>query len=427
MHRERASNSLPVGIPSIAITNNAILDGNTTTTTTALSARTSTTPTKKERNDGTQSARGVRFEETDETKPKTETFSMMRRLRVASLSFGKASNDKSISKEIESPISKLPLLPQIAVFNFLPALDLCRASMVCKEWKKLIESSDFMWEKHIDRDFGNKDDLNQTSPTIVVIKNSPKNLSAMKRYALLHSSQKMYLAHNIDMLSISRQHANLFQFDGPNNIRAKQTYSIMCLGDVGQGKTTLSSMFIFGRAPTRYDPTIEDRHTRIVQLEDGIQVKVEVIDVGGEPKLFAKMADKWVFSADGFIVVYNRHDEKAAHRLRTWLTMIETMTQVTSMPILVVAQGTSEVLNDTNKNSSTTTTPTSSSTSSSTTENITEYSYETLRTCSIGRTIAAQAKKTWIPLDLSDKNAIDFAFNTVIKETILFSIRRQRK
>ena len=83
------------------------------------------------------------------------------------------------------------------------------------------------------------------------------------------------------------------------------SYHIIFLGDIGVGKTSIATQFIFNRFGGEYEPTIEDIYRTQIKV-DGLQCFIEIPilgDIGSQE--FTAVHTEALRKADGFAIVYS--------------------------------------------------------------------------------------------------------------------------
>jgi small GTP-binding protein len=74
------------------------------------------------------------------------------------------------------------------------------------------------------------------------------------------------------------------------------------MGPGGVGKSALTLRFINGTFVSLYDPTIEDRYSKYLQV-DGNEVVLDLLDTAGQDT-FSALRELYIQNGDGFILVY---------------------------------------------------------------------------------------------------------------------------
>jgi len=80
------------------------------------------------------------------------------------------------------------------------------------------------------------------------------------------------------------------------------------LGQGGVGKSALVLRFISAQFISRYDPTIEDRHTKVL-VHDNIPVVLEILDTAGQDN-FSVMRELYYKCGDAFALIYSITQKK---------------------------------------------------------------------------------------------------------------------
>lgn len=78
----------------------------------------------------------------------------------------------------------------------------------------------------------------------------------------------------------------------------------ICLfGQECSEKSKIIYRFIDNNVPKEHDPTIEDRHIGVINIE-GIDFEVEILDIAGE-EVYQNMLDMWISFGEGFLLVFD--------------------------------------------------------------------------------------------------------------------------
>eukprot|EP01120_Amphizonella_sp_Union-15-10_P005084 TRINITY_DN1581_c0_g1_i1.p1 TRINITY_DN1581_c0_g1~~TRINITY_DN1581_c0_g1_i1.p1 ORF type:complete len:213 (+),score=30.61 TRINITY_DN1581_c0_g1_i1:37-675(+) len=92
-------------------------------------------------------------------------------------------------------------------------------------------------------------------------------------------------------------------------------YHFIVMGTGGVGKSAITIQFINRRFEDRYDPTIEDRYSKVIEYE-GIQCFLEIFDTAGQ-ETFSAMRELYMKNGEGFILVFSLSSEKSLEELIT--------------------------------------------------------------------------------------------------------------
>ncbi|KAJ7110509.1 ras family-domain-containing protein [Mycena epipterygia] len=117
---------------------------------------------------------------------------------------------------------------------------------------------------------------------------------------------------------------------------AKRTrqFNIVVLGSGGTGKIALTERFIHDTYVEKFDPTIEEQHHRQI-LVDGEVSPLEILDTAGSEH-FPSLAESYMKSADGFILVFSLTQEYSLEETKTLHKQIYQIRGPESVPIVAV-------------------------------------------------------------------------------------------
>ncbi|XP_032239412.2 ras-like protein 1 [Nematostella vectensis] len=107
-------------------------------------------------------------------------------------------------------------------------------------------------------------------------------------------------------------------------------YRIALLGDEGVGKTALLVRFLCHRFLGEYDPTIEDKYRKSINIDD-VTVTLEILDTASRGQNSCKLRDQFVREGDGFIVVYSTADRSTFANLHRYRDMMK-LSRDTNLP-----------------------------------------------------------------------------------------------
>jgi small GTP-binding protein len=82
-----------------------------------------------------------------------------------------------------------------------------------------------------------------------------------------------------------------------------QELKLLVMGSGGVGKSALTVRFVNGNFVARYDPTIEDRHSKSMEV-DGKAVQVAILDTAGQEE-YSSLRETFIQGGDGFVFVYS--------------------------------------------------------------------------------------------------------------------------
>ena len=86
----------------------------------------------------------------------------------------------------------------------------------------------------------------------------------------------------------------------------QENYKVVVLGGGGVGKSAITLQMVNGYFVPMWDPTIEDRYIREIQV-DGAVCQMEILDTAGQDE-FKSIRDIYYRCGDGFILVYSITD-----------------------------------------------------------------------------------------------------------------------
>jgi len=82
-----------------------------------------------------------------------------------------------------------------------------------------------------------------------------------------------------------------------------KTCKVCLLGSGSVGKSALAIQLVEDRFVESYDPTVEDLHTKTMDVK-GEQVKLEIVDTAGTEQ-FTSMVELYIKNSSGFLLVYD--------------------------------------------------------------------------------------------------------------------------
>ncbi|CAJ0929188.1 unnamed protein product, partial [Mesorhabditis belari] len=89
----------------------------------------------------------------------------------------------------------------------------------------------------------------------------------------------------------------------------KEKYKVAVIGPAGVGKTTIVHQFVYNNYVEVYDPTIEETYKKSFFC-GGAHVDLEIVDTAGKEH-FPGMLDRYIESADAFLLVYSISDARS--------------------------------------------------------------------------------------------------------------------
>jgi small GTP-binding protein len=87
-----------------------------------------------------------------------------------------------------------------------------------------------------------------------------------------------------------------------SNAASTVCFRIVVMGPGGVGKSALTLRFINGTFVSLYDPTIEDRYSKYLRVDDN-DVVLDLLDTAGQDT-FSALRELYIQNGDGFVLVY---------------------------------------------------------------------------------------------------------------------------
>lgn len=84
-------------------------------------------------------------------------------------------------------------------------------------------------------------------------------------------------------------------------------FNVVVLGAGGVGKSALTVRFCQDAFLETYDPTIEERYRKLIQV-DGVSTRLEILDTAGAEQ-FTGLKEGYITAGSGFILVYSLTQE----------------------------------------------------------------------------------------------------------------------
>ena len=109
---------------------------------------------------------------------------------------------------------------------------------------------------------------------------------------------------------------------------------IVMIGSGGVGKSAITLQFVKQKFCSEYDPTIEDSHTRLVDLDGDVSL-IEIFDTAGQEEL-TTLRDAAVRKGDGFILVFSLIDNDSFNQITGHYRRILTVKEADEVPMIVV-------------------------------------------------------------------------------------------
>ncbi|XP_065130376.1 ras-related protein Rab-28 isoform X2 [Paramisgurnus dabryanus] len=109
--------------------------------------------------------------------------------------------------------------------------------------------------------------------------------------------------------------------DSEEEIQERQL-KIVLLGDGASGKTSLSTRFAQEAFGKQYKQTIGlDFFLKRITLPGNLNVTLQVWDIGGQT-IGGKMLDKYIYGAQGVLLVYDITNSQSFENLEDWLNVV---------------------------------------------------------------------------------------------------------
>ncbi|XP_051514465.1 ras-related protein Rab-28 isoform X1 [Myxocyprinus asiaticus] len=109
--------------------------------------------------------------------------------------------------------------------------------------------------------------------------------------------------------------------DSEEEIQERQL-KIVLLGDGASGKTSLATRFAQEAFGKQYKQTIGlDFFLKRITLPVNLNVTLQVWDIGGQT-IGGKMLDKYIYGAQGVLLVYDITNSQSFENLEDWLNMV---------------------------------------------------------------------------------------------------------
>ncbi|KAG1934652.1 ras-related protein Rab-28 [Pimephales promelas] len=125
---------------------------------------------------------------------------------------------------------------------------------------------------------------------------------------------------------VDRTHSHLsckcrVMSDSEEEIQERQL-KIVLLGDGASGKTSLAIRFAQEAFGKQYKQTIGlDFFLKRINLPGNLNVALQVWDIGGQT-IGGKMLDKYIYGAQGVLLVYDITNSQSFENLEDWLNMV---------------------------------------------------------------------------------------------------------
>ncbi|XP_045430044.1 ras-related protein Rab-28 isoform X3 [Pipistrellus kuhlii] len=114
---------------------------------------------------------------------------------------------------------------------------------------------------------------------------------------------------------------------------------IVVLGDGTSGKTSLATCFAQETFGKQYKQTIGlDFFLRRITLPGNLNVTLQVWDIGGQT-IGGKMLDKYIYGAQGVLLVYDITNYQSFENLEDWYTVVKKVSEESETQPLIALVG----------------------------------------------------------------------------------------
>uniref|UniRef100_M3XN22 Ras-related protein Rab-7a n=1 Tax=Mustela putorius furo TaxID=9669 RepID=M3XN22_MUSPF len=114
---------------------------------------------------------------------------------------------------------------------------------------------------------------------------------------------------------------------------------IVVLGDGTSGKTSLATCFAQETFGKQYKQTIGlDFFLRRITLPGNLNVTLQVWDIGGQT-IGGKMLDKYIYGAQGILLVYDITNYQSFENLEDWYSVVKKVSEESETQPLVALVG----------------------------------------------------------------------------------------
>ena len=119
---------------------------------------------------------------------------------------------------------------------------------------------------------------------------------------------------------------------------------IVVLGDGTSGKTSLATCFAQETFGKQYKQTIGlDFFLRRITLPGNLNVTLQVWDIGGQT-IGGKMLDKYIYGAQGILLVYDITNHQSFENLEDWYSVVKKVSEESETQPLVALVGNKNLL-----------------------------------------------------------------------------------
>lgn len=112
---------------------------------------------------------------------------------------------------------------------------------------------------------------------------------------------------------------------------------IVVIGDGASGKTSLITRYTQDQFGKQYDQTVGlDFFLKRISLTENKNVTLKIWDIGGQT-LGGNMLDKYIYGADGVLLVYDVTNHRSFENLQDWYETVRKMVQDKKLHFTLVA------------------------------------------------------------------------------------------
>ncbi|KRZ15928.1 2-acylglycerol O-acyltransferase 2 [Trichinella zimbabwensis] len=116
---------------------------------------------------------------------------------------------------------------------------------------------------------------------------------------------------------------NLHKLDSEEDAVNERRVKIVVVGDCRVGKTSLCFRFVQEQFISAYHQTLGlDFYTKYVTLGDRFRITLQIWDVSGQ-QMDSAMLDKYVFGADGAMLVYDVTNAASFDKIKDWYRLVQ--------------------------------------------------------------------------------------------------------
>ncbi|KAL0488531.1 hypothetical protein AKO1_015767 [Acrasis kona] len=113
-----------------------------------------------------------------------------------------------------------------------------------------------------------------------------------------------------------------------------EIYQVVMVGECGVGKSAVTMQFLKGFFLEDYEPTVDDRYQKIVNIE-GTNVGLEIVDTAGQ-EAYSAIRDKYLREGDGFVLMYSVADRPSYEKIPELVKQIQKVRDSDRVPCVLV-------------------------------------------------------------------------------------------